>query len=442
MPKSKIPTIAIIGRPNVGKSTLFNRFLGKQEAVVDSHPGVSRDRKYGLFEWLGHNFNLIDTGGMKGEGGLALKIDEQAGLAIEEGDLLIFVVDGKEELTSSDHEVAQLLRKSKKPVLLAVNKIDRMEKGTDLATSDFYSLGLSEPVPISAIHGLNIDRLLDEVIERSPFLDDGREQEEEGIRVAIVGRPNVGKSSLLNRILGKERVIVDEVSGTTRDAIDTPFCRGEKRFVFIDTAGIRKKAKVSFGPELYSISRAIKSIKRAHVSLLVIDALEGVADQEKRIASKIEDAGSSGIVVVNKWDLVEDEEGLKERFVRYIKSKLAPTTYFPILFASALKGKGINELIDLVEEMAGIHQSLLPTGPLNRAVERALVKSSPPSVKGKSLKIYYVTQTRTEPPTFLFFVNHGRFLKPNYRRYLQAKLREEFDLRGTPLRLLFRQKRK
>ncbi|MBU0567514.1 ribosome biogenesis GTPase Der [bacterium] len=438
----KIPTIAIIGRPNVGKSTLFNRFLGRQEAVVDSHPGVSRDRKYGLFEWLNYSFNLIDTGGLKGEGELSIKIDEQAVLAIEEGDLLIFVVDGKEELTSSDHEVAQLLRKSKKPVLLAVNKIDRMEKGMDLVASDFYSLGLSEPIPISAIHGLNIDRLLDEIIEKSPFLDDGQEQEEEGIRVAIVGRPNVGKSSLLNRILGEERVIVDEVAGTTRDAIDTPFCRGEKRFVFIDTAGIRKKAKVTFGPEFYSISRAIKSIKRAHVSLLVIDALEGVADQEKRIASKIEDAGSSGIIVVNKWDLIEDEEGLKERFVRYIKSKLAPTTYFPILFASALKGKGINELIDLIEEMAGIHQSLLPTGPLNRVVERALLKSSPPSVKGKSLKIYYVTQTKTEPPTFLFFINQGRLLKPNYRSYLQSKLREEFDLRGTPLRFLFRKKKK
>lgn len=440
MPKSKIPTIAIIGRPNVGKSTLFNRFLGKQEAVVDSHPGVSRDRKYGLFEWLGHNFNLIDTGGMKGEGGLALKIDEQAGIAIEEGDLLIFVVDGKEGLTSSDYEVARILRKSKKPILLAVNKIDHMEKGTDLATSDFYSLGLNEPIPISAIHGLNTDRLLDEIIEKSPFLDNGQEQGEEGIRVAIVGRPNVGKSSLLNRILGEERVIVDEVSGTTRDAIDTPFCRGEKRFVFIDTAGIRKKGKVSFGPELYSISRAIKSIKRAHLSLLVIDALEGVADQEKRIAKRIEDAGSSGIIVVNKWDLIEKEEGLKERFIGYIKNKLAPTTYFPILFASALKGEGINELIDLGSEIAGIHRSMLPTGPLNRTVEKALAKSKPPSVKGKSLKIYYVTQIKTEPPTFLFFVNQGRLASPNYRRYLQSKLREEFDLKGTPLRLLFRKK--
>ncbi|MEW6095574.1 MAG: ribosome biogenesis GTPase Der [bacterium] len=429
------PVVAIVGRPNVGKSTLFNRLIGSKKAIVDSTPGVTRDKNYAEASWQGIEFKLIDTGGIGYpiQGKLLTLIKNQVESAISEADLILFLCDGREGLTWQDTDVGLLLLKTQKNTLLVINKIDNVFKEEALA--DFYRLGLGDPIPISASHGKNIDTLLDKVITHIlPYQVE--EEQILPISVAIVGKPNVGKSSILNAILGQERVIVDEFPGTTRDAIDTLFKKGKSQFLFIDTAGIRKKSKVNKALEYYSVVQAIKSIKRAEVVLLIIDAIEGVSAQDKKIALHMEEAGSAGIIVVNKWDLVKDKNRTTlEEYKKYIQKKIPYKKYLPAIFTSAITKQGIGKLLRLIEQVHQEHKKWVSTSTLNNIINLAYSKRKPPTIKGKSLKIYYSTQVKTSPPSFLLFVNDTGLISTSYKKYLQNQIRKELNLKATPIQI-------
>jgi len=429
------PVVAIIGRPNVGKSTLFNRLIRSRKAIVDDTPGVTRDRNYGDVNWEGIEFKLIDTGGLGYplEGKLSDLIKKQVEVAIQEADLILFLCDGKEGLTWQDTDVARLLLKTQKNLLLVINKIDDLLREETLA--DFYRLGLGDFISISALHGKNIDTLLDKIITYIAPYQVG-ESQELPLSVAIVGKPNVGKSSILNTILEEERVIVDDLPGTTRDAIDTLFEKGNRQFLFIDTAGIRKKSKIEKALEYSSLVRALQSIEKAEVVLLVIDALEGISTQDKKIAQKMETAGCAGIMVINKWDLVGNKNRkTREEYKNYLQQRIPYLSYFPTIFTSAITKEGIGKLLRVIEQVGGEHKRWVSTSTLNNTVNLVYSKRKPPAIRGKDLKIYYSTQIKTSPPTFLLFVNHPGLITSAYMKYLQSNIRKLLGLKLTPIQI-------
>lgn len=431
------PIVAIVGRPNVGKSTLFNYIGKKRVSIVEDMPGVTRDRIYLDAEWTGHEFTMVDTGGIELETNdkILTAMRHQAQLAIDEADVILFIVDGKAGLTSADTEVGHILRNTRKPVILAVNKVDSLKEVND--TYEFYNLGLGEPIAISAANALNIGDLLDKVVESFPreTTETGNEDE---IRVAVIGRPNVGKSSLVNALIGEERVIVSDIAGTTRDAIDTHFIHENTTFVLIDTAGMRRKAKVDLPVERYSVIRSLRAVDRADVVLMVIDAVDGVTEQDKKIAGYAHEGGKGIIIVVNKWDLVEKDSKTSLRYTEAIRSELAFMQYAPVLFASALTKQRIHRVTDLVKYVSEQHNMRISTSVLNQVIEDAISINPPPAAHGKRLKIYYTTQGDIKPPTFIFFVNDPEIMHFSYLRFLENKLRESFGFEGTPLKLVVR----
>lgn len=436
------PIVAIVGRPNVGKSTLFNRFTGGLVAIVEDIPGVTRDRLYRDAEWLNREFTVVDTGGIEfyGKGGIIeAKVKQQAQLAIEEADVILFVVDGKSGITPDDESVAQLLRRSSKPVILAVNKIENFDKQD--AVYDFYNLGLGEPIPISAAHGMNTGDLLDAIIEKFP-----PEQEEdlppETIKIAVIGRPNVGKSSLVNKILREERLIVSDIAGTTRDAIDSLLEQDGKHYVIIDTAGMRRKARVNEPTERYSVLRALRAIDRCDIVLMLIDAVDGVTEQDKKIAGYAHEAGKGMILVVNKWDLVVKDDKTMNQFDRTIREEMGFLQYAPILYISALSGQRVNKVLEIVDFVAEQQNLRVSTARLNEVIEEALAITPPPTDKGTRLKIYYVTQIGVKPPKFVLFVNEPELMHFSYKRYLENQLRKDFGFEGTAIWLLIRKRDK
>ncbi|MDT3426835.1 GTP-binding protein [Paenibacillus forsythiae] len=433
------PVVAIVGRPNVGKSTIFNRLIGDRLAIVEDKPGITRDRIYGVSEWNGKAFSVIDTGGIEidGEDTILKSIRVQAELAIEEADLIVFMCEAKSGLTNADEEVAQLLFRSGKPVVLAINKVDNMKRAEDIY--EFYSLGFGDPIGISGSHGTGIGDLLDEVTERLPEpLDE--EYDEDVIRVALIGRPNVGKSSLVNAILGEERVIVSDVAGTTRDAIDTPFERDGQRYVLIDTAGMRKRGKVYETTEKYSVMRAMRAIERADVVLVVINGEEGIIDQDKHIAGYAHDAGKASMFVVNKWDAVEKDDKTMQHFENKIRDHFLFMTYAPVVFLSALTKQRLHKLLPVVQHVAQQHSLRIATHLLNDVVSDAVAINPPPTDKGRRLRINYVTQVAVKPPTIVVFVNDPSLMHFSYERYLENKIRGAFDFEGTPIRIFTRRK--
>lgn len=433
------PIVAIVGRPNVGKSTIFNRIIGDRLAIVEDKPGVTRDRLYGIGEWLNREFSVIDTGGIEieGEDEILRSVRMQAELAIEEADVIIFMTDAKSGVTPADNEVAQLLFRAKKPVVLAVNKVDNPQRQEEIY--EFYSLGFGEPIGISGAHGLGIGDLLDAVASRLP---DRQEEEygEEVIRVALIGRPNVGKSSLVNAILGEERVIVSDIAGTTRDAIDTPFEKDGQKYVIIDTAGMRKRGKVYESTEKYSVMRALKAIERADVALVVINGEEGIIEQDKHIAGYAHEAGKAAIFVVNKWDVVEKDDKTMQQFTQKIRDHFLFMTYAPVLFVSAKTTQRLHKLLPLVGHVAEQHAMRIQTHMLNDVVSDAVAINPPPTDKGRRLRINYATQVSVKPPAIVLFVNDPELMHFSYERYLENKIRAAFGFEGTPIRLFTRRK--
>lgn len=434
------PVVAIVGRPNVGKSTLFNRLAGKRIAIVEDKPGVTRDRIYAEGEWLNNYYTLIDTGGIEPDNDdiILSQMKRQAEMAIETSDVILFLVDGLEGLTSTDIEVGNMLRKSGKNVILVCNKLDS-NKIPD-SYYDFYELGLGEPVNISASHGYGIGDLLDIVIKYFPE-DKDTDYDEDVIKVAVIGKPNAGKSSLINTILGEDRVIVSDIPGTTRDAIDTAFDVGEDRFVFIDTAGIRRKSKVSENVERYSVIRALTAIERADVCLIVIDATKGLTEQDKKIAGFAHENGKASIILVNKWDLVEKNNRTYLDFEKDVRNGLSFMLYAPVLFISALTGKRVNRIIELIKTVNNNNSMRITTGVLNDIIGEAVLLNQPPSDKGRRLKIYYGTQAGVKPPKFVIFINDKELMHFSYQRYLENKIRDSFGFEGTPIRFEFRERR-
>lgn len=433
------PIVAVVGRPNVGKSTFFNQIIGKRISIVDDQPGVTRDRIYADAEWLNRKFTLVDTGGLDPESDdeLLIQIRRQVEIAIDTADVIIFLVDGQVGVTPADQQIANLLRKTRKPVVLAVNKIDNFED--EPMVSDFFSLGLGEPIGISATHKRGIGDLLDRVVKYLP--DKGiDEEEDQAIKIAVVGRPNVGKSSLVNRILGEERVIVSDIPGTTRDAIDTPFERDGKEYVIIDTAGIRRKSRINEALERYSVLRALAAIRRCDVVLIMLDATQPIADQDAKIANLAIEEGKASVIVVNKWDLVEKDTYTMEEYKNRILQKLGFIAYAPMVFISAKTGQRVNRILELVDEVYSHYIMRVSTGVLNDCISDAVAVAAPPSEKGRMLKIYYATQVAVKPPTFVLFVNDPELMHESYQRYLENYLRKTFDLVGTPIRLLVRQR--
>lgn len=435
------PVVAVVGRPNVGKSTFFNRVAGKRISIVEDEPGVTRDRIYTEVEWLDRKFTMIDTGGIEPESQelIPAQMRRQAELAIETADVIVFMVDGREGLTSSDREVASMLRKSKKPIVLTVNKVDTPSHSEHFY--EFYELGLDEPIEISAASALNIGDLLDEIIKYFPEKKEG-EDDDETTKVAIIGKPNVGKSSIINRMLGENRVIVSDIAGTTRDAIDTPFTHGEDEYVLIDTAGIRRKSRIKENVEKYSVIRAFTAVERADVCLLVIDAAEGVTEQDKKIAGYSHENGKGMIIVVNKWDIIEKDNHTMNKFIKMIRDELSYLEYAPIMFVSALTGQRMNTILDKVKYVANQNAMRIPTGSLNEIIGEATLLNQPPSDKGKRLKIFYATQASVKPPTFILFINDKELMHFSYQRYLENRIRENYGFEGTPIRFILREKSK
>lgn len=433
------PIVAVVGRPNVGKSTFFNKIAGSRISIVEDTPGVTRDRIYADVNWLNYDFTMIDTGGIEPENeNIILKqMRNQAEIAIETADVIIFMVDGKTGLTTDDHEIALMLRKSQKPIVTAVNKIDSSDLPADFY--EFYNLGIGELYPISSVNQFRLGDLLDAVVEHFPgeLISD---YDEVVTKIAVLGKPNVGKSSLINTLLGKERVIVSDIAGTTRDAIDTPFEYQDEKFVFIDTAGIRRKSKISENIEKYSVIRAFTAVDRSDVCLILIDAVEGVTDQDKKIAGYAHDRGKGIIVLANKWDLVEEKEFNFNEIYKNIRNEFAFMTYAPIMFVSALTKQRTHKIIDLVKDVQVQRSVRIPTGAFNDVLNDAIYKHQPPSKKGKRLKIYYGTQVDIQPPTFALFVNDPELCHFTYKRYISNKLREHFPFEGTTLRIKVRQR--
>lgn len=433
------PIVAIVGRPNVGKSTLFNRLLGKRKAIVKEEPGVTRDLNYWDVEEGGFTFTLVDTGGFEPDvkEGIPARIKELTQLTIESSDIIIFLMDGREGVTPSDKEVVHILRKVAKPIIYTVNKIDSPKQDSYIA--EFYSLGVEPIIPISAEHGRNIDELLKDIlsiIPKVPLV----EAKDERVKIAVVGRPNVGKSTLVNKLLGYERVLVNEAPGTTTDAIDTPFDVGEKRYTLIDTAGIRKKARISRTLERYCVMEAIRSIDRCDVALLVIDAMEGVTGQDERIASLIYNRGKGCIIVVNKWDLVEKGARTTYEYTQWIRGRMRFLAYAPIVFTSALTGQRVSRVIGLVDKVAEGLQRRIPTSRLNQSFRGFIKDHRPPLYKGKEVKIYYITQTSVGPPTFVAFTNYPEGIPPSYERFLVNRIMEGLGLDMVPVKVIFRKK--
>lgn len=435
------PVVAIVGRPNVGKSTLFNRITGGLVAIVENMPGVTRDRLYRDAEWLGQKFALIDTGGIefKDQGTpIPAQMRRQAEIAMEEADVVIFVVDAQLPPTPDDDMIARTLRRSGKPVLLAANKVEDFEQ-IEGQLYDFLSLGLGEAIPISAVHGMNTGDLLDVVI--SNFPDNNEEEyDPDVIRISVIGRPNVGKSSLVNTLLGKNRVIVSNIPGTTRDAIDTPFEQDGKHYVLIDTAGMRRKARIDELTEQYSVVRSLRAVDRSDVILMLIDAVDGVTEQDKKIAGYAHEAGKAIVLVVNKWDLVEKDEKTINKFEKTIREELGFMQYAPTMFVSALTGQRVTKIIELVDFVAEQNSTRVTTATLNTLLREWLHLNPPPSDKGRRLKVRYITQVGVKPPTFVFFVNDPDLMHFSYKRYLENQMRKHFGFEGTPIRIVVRQK--
>lgn len=436
MPK---PVVAVVGRPNVGKSMLFNRIVGGRVAIVEGHPGVTRDRLYQDAEWSGRSFTLVDTGGLdfQEDGEIIRGVRQQAELAINESDLVLFLVDARAGLNPDDEEVAVTIRRAGKPCILVVNKVEDF-KNTD-QIFEFYKLGLGDPIPISAAEGLNTGDLLDRLVELLPPSTD-EEYAPDVIKIAVIGRPNVGKSSLVNAILGENRVIVSNVPGTTRDAIDTAFDRDGKRYVVIDTAGMRKKNSIDFPTERYSVIRALRAVDRCDVVLVVLDATTGATEQDKRITGYAQEAGKAIIVVLNKWDLVEKDHKTMDQFTKTIRQELGFVQYAPLIFISALTGQRVPKVIELVDYVAEHHATRISTPDLNNLIKEAVQQNPPPVDKTRKLKILYVTQGGVKPPKFIFFVNDPELMHFSYSRYLENQIRAAYGFEGTPIRFVLRKR--
>lgn len=438
--KMSKPIVAIIGKPNVGKSTFFNYLAGSRISIVEDTPGVTRDRVYAETNWRGRNFTLIDTGGIEPESEdiILSQMREQANLAIEMADVIIFLTDIKQGVTAADQEIALMLKKSGKPIVLVCNKADNYEKAKQ-DIYEFYNLGIGDPYPISAANALGIGDVLDAIYEHFPEKD-ADEDDEEVIKVAVIGKPNVGKSSLINKILGENRTIVSDIAGTTRDAIDSYFENDKGKYVLIDTAGIRKKNKVNERIEKYSVIRSLLAIERADVCLMMIDANEGVTEQDTKIAGEAHETGKGVIIVVNKWDEIEKETGTLEKYKKEVYAKLAYLSYAPIIFISAKTGQRVDKLFDMINDVAKQNAMRISTSVLNQVINEAIAIVQPPTDKGKRLKILYGTQASTKPPTFVIFVNNKDLFHFSYERYLVNQIRKEFGLQGTPIRIIVREK--
>ncbi|HBF6410433.1 TPA: ribosome biogenesis GTPase Der [Clostridioides difficile] len=435
------PVVAVVGRPNVGKSTIFNKFAGKRISIVENTPGVTRDRIFAEVEWLDKYFTLVDTGGIEpdSEDIILSQMRNQAMLAMDMSHVILFIVDGKAGITAADKEIAQLLRKTKKPVILVVNKIDSQSQFDNIY--DFYELGFGTPFAVSGANSMGFGDLLDEIVENFPAGLD-TEYEEDIIRVAITGKPNAGKSSILNKILGEERVIVSPIAGTTRDAIDTYFEKNGQKFLLIDTAGLRRKSKIYETIEKYSVIRAMSAVDRADVVLIVIDALEGVTEQDTKVAGIAHDEGKGCIFVINKWDLIEKDNKTMSNYTKDIKEKFPFMMYAPIVFVSAKINQRMNKILDTVEYVSNEHSKRISTSALNEVIGEAVMLNQPPSDKGRRLKIYYGTQTDIRPPKITLFINDKDLTHFSYQRYLENKIRENFGFEGTSIKFEYRQKNK
>ena len=435
------PIVAIVGRPNVGKSTLFNIFANSRISIVEDTPGVTRDRLYATAEWLDHEFMMVDTGGIEimNADAIAVSIRQQAQIAIKEADVILFVCDARAGITTEDADVARLLRQSKKPIVLAVNKADSPKQ--EMNTFEFYNLGIGDPIAVSASNHLGLGDLFDAVVAKFPSDKmAGDLEEEDEIKVALIGRPNVGKSSIFNALVGEERSIVSDVAGTTRDAIDTPVVRNGQKYLFIDTAGMRRKAKVDEPIEKYSVMRSLRAVDRSDVVLMVFDAVEGVTEQDKRIVGYAHEAGKAVILVVNKWDLYEKDNSSTLRYTETLRKELVFLQYAPVVFVSAVTKQRIHRLPEVISYVAEQNAMRIATSILNQVIEDAVAINPPPTEKGKRLKILYVTQVKIKPPTFVIFVNEPEIMHFSYQRYLENKLREAFGFEGTPIQMIIRGK--
>ena len=435
------PIVAIVGRPNVGKSTLFNVLAGEKISIVQDTPGVTRDRIYADINWLDYNFTLIDTGGIEPESdNIILKsLREQAEIAIETADVILFMTDVRQGMVDDDAKVADMLRRSKKPIVLVVNKVDSFEKFMP-DVYEFYNLGLGDPHPISGSSRLGIGDMLDEVV--SHFNESAKDDtEDERPRIAIIGKPNVGKSSIINKLLGEDRVIVSDIAGTTRDAVDTEIVRNGREYVFIDTAGLRRKSKIKEDIERYSIIRTVSAVERCNVAVLVIDATEGITDQDAKIAGNAHDRGKGMIIAVNKWDAIEKNDKTIYKFTEEIRNKLSYMPYAELLFISAQTGQRLPKLFETIDAVIENHSLRIATGVLNEIMSEAVAMQQPPSDKGKRLKLYYITQVSVKPPTFVIFVNDKELMHFSYTRYIENRIRESFGFRGTPLKFIIRERK-
>lgn len=434
------PVVAVVGRPNVGKSTFFNKVAGRRISIIEDTPGVTRDRIYVDAEWCGKEFTMIDTGGIEPASNdvILSQMKSQAELTISMADVIVFMVNVREGMTAADRDVASMLQKSGKPVLLAANKVDNPGE-PPMEMYEFYNLGIGDPWPVSSIHGLGIGDLLDEIVK---FFPEDAEQEEDSeiIHVAIVGKPNAGKSSLVNKILGENRVIVSDVAGTTRDAIDTLYERDGKKYMLIDTAGMRKRGKVNENVERYSVARALNAVDRADVCLIMVDAVEGVTEQDTKIAGYVHEAGKASIIVVNKWDLIEKETNTMKDFKNRVKEGFNFMMYAPSAFISAKTGQRVDSLFEMMDAAVEQNRKRISTGVLNDVLNDAVSAVQPPSDKGKRLKIYYVTQASVKPPTFVLFVNSGKLAHYSYIRYIENQFRARFGFEGTPIKFIIREK--
>ncbi len=433
--------VAIVGRPNVGKSTLFNLLANKRISIVEDTPGVTRDRLYATAEWLDKEFMMVDTGGIETMNNdvIAVSVRQQAEIAIREADVILFVCDARTGITNEDQEVANILRRSQKPIVLVVNKADSPKQ--EMGIFEFYNLGIGEPVPISAANHLGLGDMLDAVVEKFPStVTSGEEQDEDEIKVALIGRPNVGKSSIFNCLVGQERSIVSDVAGTTRDAIDTPVTIDKQKYLFIDTAGMRRKARIDEPIEKYSVIRSLRAVDRSDVILMVIDAVEGVTEQDKKIVGYVHEAGKGVILVVNKWDLYKKDNSSTLRYTEELRKELVFLQYAPVVYVSALTKQRIHRLPEVISYVAEQNAMRISTSVLNQVINDATAINPPPTDKGKRLKILFSTQVKTKPPTFVIFVNYPEIMHFSYQRYLENKLRESFGFEGTPLNLIIRAK--